>query len=168
MEASLISTTKLKKRGYIHENVEDSLLRTMIIRVQDTIVEPIIGTPLFKRLLKGIDDDDLTADEITLMDNYIVPVMVAGCDYRSVNVIVYQIRNKSVGTTRDEHLDPATESGNVRLKDELNADLRHYETRLIGYLKDNCTLFPLYNEWTCKHEDIRPIKEINKAVISIL
>ena len=168
MESSLISTDKLKKRGYIHGNVEYSILRTVILRVQDTIVEPIIGTPQFKRLLTGITDSDLTTLEITLMDDYIVPIMVAGCDYRSVNVITYEIRNKGVVTASDTNFKPVTESENVRLKDELRADMDFYISRLIGYLKDNCTLFPLYNDWTCSHENIRPIKEQNKSTLSFL
>lgn len=168
MESSLISTDKLKKRGYIHGNVEDSLLRVLIIRVQDTIVEPITGTPLFKRLLAGIDDDDLTADEITLMDDYIIPVMVSGCDYRSVNPLTYEIRNKGVGTTKDEHFEPTSESGNVRLKDELKADLQFYSARLIGYLKDNYELYPEYTECNENFEDLQPQKEQIKSNISIL
>lgn len=168
MESSLISTEKIKKRGYIHGNVEDSLLRTIIQRVQDRMVEPIIGTPLFKRLLTGIDDNDLTANEITLMDNYIVPVMVAGCDYRSVNPITYEIRNKAVGTTRDEHLSPVTESENVRLKDELLSDLKFYQERLIGYLKDNETTFPLYATCTDNFEDLKPETGLKYGNISII
>lgn len=168
MEASLISTDKLKKRGYIHGNVEDSVLRTLIIRVQDTIVEPVLGTPLFKRLLAGIDADDLNADEITLMDDYIVPVMVAGCDYRSVGVITYQIRNKSVGLTQDEHLKAVSESENVRIKDELQSDMNHYKERLIGYLKDNYTLYPEYTECSGNYEDLNPTKKTVKSNISIL
>jgi hypothetical protein len=168
MEASLISTDKLKKRGYIHGNVEDSLLRTLIIRVQDSIVEPIVGTPQFKRLIQGIQDSDLTALEITLMDNYIVPIMVAGCDWRSVNILTYELRNKGAVTASDVNFKPVTESENVRLKDDLKFDLDMYVNRAIGYLKDNCKLFPLYDEWTCKHEDIRPLKETSKGNISFL
>jgi hypothetical protein len=168
MEASLISTDKLKKRGFIHGNVEDSILRVLIIRVQDTIIEPTIGTLLFKRLILGIDDDDLTADEITLMDDYIVPVMVAGCDHRSVNALTYQLRNKTVGTGSDDTIDAVSESGNVRIKDELKGDLVFYTNRLIGYLKDNCETFPLYKTYSCNNEDLKPNDKEYKANISIL
>jgi hypothetical protein len=168
MENSLISTEKLKKRGYIHGNVEDSILRTLILRVQDTIVEPIIGTPLFKRLIQGIEDNDLNNDEILLMDDYVVPVMVSGCDYRSVNVLTYEIRNKGVGITKDEHFEPTSESGNVRLKDELKMDLQHYSARLIGYLKDNYELYPQYTECNDNFEDLHPQKEQIKSNISII
>jgi hypothetical protein len=168
MESSLISTEKLKKRGYIHGNVEDSLLRTIIIRVQDTIVEPVIGTPLFKRLIAGIIADDLTGDEIALMDNYIVPVMVAGCDYRSVNPITYEIRNKAVGTTRDEHLQPVNTWENQTIKDELKGDVTFYIARLIGYLKDNYDLYPEYELCTDNFEDLKPANTQIQSNISII
>lgn len=168
MESALVSVEKLVKRGFINDNVEDSILRTLIIRVQDTIVEPIVGTNQFKRLLQGIDDDDLTEAEITLMDDYIVPVMIAGCDKRSINVVTHQIRNKTVGSGKDAYIDPDTREESAGLKDDLRADMNVYIRRLQGYLYDNRTAFPLYNEWSCKKENINPNKKNYRSSISIL
>lgn len=168
MEASLISTQALKDRSFVHGNVEDSILRVVIIRVQDTIVEPAIGTPLFKRLLDGIDGDDLSEDEVTLMDNYIVPVMISGCDERAIDAVTYQTRNKTVGLSRDENITPVNESENNRVSDRLKSELNTYLARLVGYLKDNCDLYPEYRAYVCSYENIRPAKKVNRSNISFL
>ena len=60
MEPFLISAYNLKNLGFISQNVDDTLLSTIIIRVQDTMIEPILGTSLFKRLLEGITQNNLT------------------------------------------------------------------------------------------------------------
>lgn len=168
MEASLISTQALKERSFIHANVEDSILRVVIIRVQDTVVEPSVGTPLFKRLLAGIEADDLNEDEVTLMDNYIVPVMIAGCDERSIDAVTYQQRNKTAGLARDENITPVNESENNRISDRLRSELNFYVRRLVGYLKDNCDLYPEYKDFICSHENIMPTKKVNRSNISFL
>jgi hypothetical protein len=158
MEAYLINAYNLKQLGYIHDNVEDSLLSGVIRRVQDTMIKPIIGTTLFKRLLAGIDADDLNANEILLLQDYITPVLIAGCEYRSVNVITFQIRNKSVGTTRDENLTPVTASEKGDFKDDLRKDYEFYRQTLIGYLCDKYLLYPEYEFYSTDKEDIAPDK----------
>lgn len=168
MEASLISTQALKDRSFIHGNVEDSILRVVIVRVQDTVVEPAIGTLLFKRLLAGIEADDLNEDEITLMDDYIVPVMISGCDERAIDAVTYQTRNKTVGLSRDENITPVNESENNRVSDRLKSELNTYLARLVGYLKDNCDLYPEYKNFICSNENIRPTKRVNRSNISFL
>jgi len=56
MTAFLIDLDKLKKIGYVNKNVENNILATVLRRVQDTMLEPIIGTSMYKRLLQGVKD----------------------------------------------------------------------------------------------------------------
>ena len=66
--AHLISTTNLKALSYISSNVDDLLLSTLITRVQDTVLESILGSQLFNRLLEGVDNNDLTADQLKIVE----------------------------------------------------------------------------------------------------
>ena len=45
--------------SYVDSNVQASLLRVAIIRTQDNTIEPILGTPLYKKILSDIQDKDL-------------------------------------------------------------------------------------------------------------
>jgi hypothetical protein len=69
--AHLISTTNLKALSYISSNVDDLLLSTLITRVQDTVLESILGSQLFNRLLTGVDNDDLNPDEKNLVKTFL-------------------------------------------------------------------------------------------------
>jgi hypothetical protein len=145
--AFLISAYNLKELSLIHGNVEDSILTPTIRIVQDTVIEPIIGTSLYTRLLEGIDADDLNADEILLMDSYIIPVLAMGCNLEAVLNTTYQLRNKATGITNDEWLKGASESEINRIQDNFRSKLEHYRQKLINYLKFNSGKYPEYNEY---------------------
>ena len=144
MSAFLINAYNLKELSLIHGNVEDSILQPTIRIVQDTMIEPIIGTNLYNRLLEGIDADDLNANEVILMDSYIIPCLAMGCNVETVIQTVFQIRNKATGRTNDEHLTSATESEINRIQDNFRNKFEFYRIKLIKYLKFNSSLYPEY------------------------
>jgi hypothetical protein len=156
MTAFLIDIATIKKIGFVNKNVDDPIISTTLRRVQDTLILPILGTPFFKRLLQGITDDDLTADEVGLLNEYIAPCIIAGVDYRIVNALTYETRSKTVGTSRDEHINPVTIQENLMRTDDLKRDYETYRDSLIGFLQDNRTLFTEYNNFVCSNENIAP------------
>jgi len=139
-------------------------MTTTIRTVQDSILEPIIGTSLFKRLLKGVEDDDLNANELILMNEYVVKFLIASVDYHVCTHVWMEIRAKGIGTGNDQYIQSTDVKGLTVLKDELAGYENTYKTRLVGYLKDNCDLFPEYKEYSCSFENIPPDKEQNPYV----
>jgi len=158
MDAAFINTAQLKKLGLINGNVEDSDLRVIIQRAQTTEIQPLIGTSLYNRIVSGINSDDLNANERLLMDDYILPLMVLLCDRRAINVTTYQIRNKTTGKGVDENITPVTESENLRLDNQIRQDAKVPTSKLVGYLLDNCDLYPEYDSEECNYENIQPQK----------
>lgn len=156
MNAFLIDIETIKKIGFVNSNVENNIISTTLRRVQDTMLRPIVGSSLYTRLLAGVDADDLNANEQTLLNDYILPVLVAGVDLRIINHLTYEIRSKTVGTTRDDHMTPVTESENNRLSDDLRADFNTYRKTLVAYLCKNETLFPEYDDTSTTNENIQP------------
>ena len=146
-QAFLINAYNLKQLSLIHGNVEDSILTPTIRIVQDTMIEPIIGTSLYTRLLEGIDADDLNADEIILMESYITPLLAMGCNIEVVSTTTYQLRNKSTGVTTDEYLKGASESEINRIQDSFRSKFEHYRQKLINYLQFNSGLYPEYLQY---------------------
>ncbi|NOQ49398.1 MAG: hypothetical protein GQ553_01850 [Nitrosomonadaceae bacterium] len=151
-DAAFISTANLKKEGLINGNVEDSILRVVIQRVQRSVVRPLLGTSLYNRIVTGITDDDLNADEKVLMDDYVTPLMVVACDRASIDATNYQIRNKSVSTGVDADFKSVTESENLRLDNSIRQSITIEQNTLIDYLLDNCDLYPEYNNAECSYE----------------
>lgn len=152
----LIDLQALKHYSFIEGDVNDEMLTVILKRVQDRYIEPIIGTPLYKKLLDDIENDTLAGNYVTLM-NYIINVVVVGCEIKATTHQNFKIRNKFVGIAEDDNGRANSVNEGNNLIDELKADFSHYRNKLVGYLKDNYTLFP---EWKCtdKHEDFNPEK----------
>ena len=147
----LISVENLKKKGLIHQNTDTKILGTAIVRVQDMVIQPATGSPLFRALLLLVQNDPTgaswSADYRTLMNDYVIPAMVASVDYKAALLQKEKITNKTTGHVSDENITTATKAEIISFRSELQSDADFYLTRLIGFLKDDCgTLYPEYTE----------------------
>ena len=157
--AHLISTTNLKSLSYISSNVDDLLLSTLITRVQDTVLESILGSQLFNRLLTGVDNDDLNPDEILLLDTYISPCLVAAVEKRATDMTTLEIRQIGVSRVSSEGVNTVNEDELNRLSNSLNKDYNFYRERLIRFLKLNYTVYP---EYTSYYDYLYPCDDLNQ------
>lgn len=141
----MITVDNLKKLGLIHNNTDTKILGVAIKRTQDMHIQPAIGTCLYKALLQRIEDNDWDADYLNLMNNYIVPCLVAFVDYRSAVLLNEKLTNKAVGRSNDEYQNANTDTETTALRDLLRKDAYFYKERLIGFLvDDNGQLYPEY------------------------
>lgn len=164
----LIDLKALKHYSLIDGNVNDEVLVVVLKRCQDIYIEPALGTPLYKRILNGVENDDLTANELTLM-GYILNYLYVVCDIDSSTYLNQRIRNKSVGTASDEHVRAGTVSETNNLTDDLRKKASFYKNRLIGYLRDNEELFPLYCDYDpCKKEQVKPDNQGSSTKMSFI
>lgn len=152
MDSAFITADKLKLIGLINGNVEDSILRVVIQRVQRSVVRPLLGTSLYNRISTGISAADLNANEIILMDDYVTPLMVVACDRASIDATNYQIRNKSVSVGVDKDFKAVSESENLRLDNSIRESITIEQNTLVDYLLDNCLLYPQYDNAECSYE----------------
>jgi hypothetical protein len=133
----LLSVENLKKLGLIHNNTDTKLLAVAIKRSQDMHVQPALGTPLYKALLTRVETSTWTQDYLDLMNDYVVPCLVAFVDYRCALLLNEKLTNKAVGRVQDENLQPNTDSEQTAFRDQLRKDAYFYKERLIGYLMDD-------------------------------
>jgi len=134
----------LKDRGYIQGNVEEIVLASIMQRVQDMDLQPILGTPLYNKLLSELPNP--TGIYLTIIDEHITPALVALCEVRAVVHLNYKLRNKSVGTMNDQFVRDGTAKEMDDLRVQLEKDAAFYMNRLIAFLKQNKTSIPEYTE----------------------
>lgn len=143
----LISTDDLKRKGLIHQNTDTKLLSVAIKRVQDRQIQPALGSPLFRALLTRVENNDWNATYRELMDDYIIPALVALVDAKVVTIGSNKITNKGTGRVQDENLQPNTKGDNALFRDELESDAEFYLRRLVGFLVDDAgSNYPEYTE----------------------
>ena len=79
----LLSVENLKKLGLIHSNTDTKLLAVAIKRSQDMYIQPALGTPLYKALLDRVETSTWTQDYLDLMNDYVIPCLVAFVDFKN-------------------------------------------------------------------------------------
>lgn len=148
MSDYLISVAKLKAEGLIHENVDTKILKVAIKRVQDRVIQPALGSPLYRELLdRTAGNTAWTATYRTLMDDYVKPALIACVDAKYSKIGTNKLTNKGTGYIDDDQF-TALQSGELdKFRDELDSDSFFYVERLIGFLKDDCgSDYPEYTE----------------------
>lgn len=165
----LVNLDTLKRRSFIDENVEDSILKVVLQRVQDLHVEPVLGTPLYRAILDKIESNTMAAPYTTLMDDYILPYLFACCEYVGVNHINNEVRSKAVGKSSDADITASSEDQLNYLKKEFFNYLEKYQTRLVNHLcDDNGQSYPEYKESTADLEEVSPQKRNYLGNVSFL
>lgn len=148
----LLSVENLKKLGLIHSNTDTKLLAVAIKRSQDMYIQPALGTPLYKALLNRVETNTWTQDYLDLMNDYVVPCLVAFVDYRAALLLNEKLTNKTTGRVQDENIQANSTADVNELRDQLRKDAYFYKERLIGYLKDDQAVkYPEYCDMCSDH-----------------
>lgn len=169
----MITTDELKERGFIHGNVEDTVLAVLIERTQRLKMRPILGGVLYKKILADIKaynngvapSTPIPADYKTLMEDYILPCLIPMIEKRATVHLNYKMRNKAIGSGNDEFIRANNRQETADLQDDLEDDIADMRNELIRYLKDNTDNFPEYLE--CNNVDLTPEEEADSTSGSI-
>jgi hypothetical protein len=108
--------------GFVNTNIDPKKLRPIILRVQQTRIEPILGTTLYNKLCTDLPT--FTGLYLELMEEYVVPLTIAYCDWKYTFHGTSQMTNKTVGHNNDEHITSNSISQNNDLRDELLKDAK--------------------------------------------
>ena len=91
-----ISVDTIKDRTGLHNNVDDKLVKPEIKTAQDMYILPALGSALYNRIQAGITANNLTSDEISLLDNYVVDTLVNYVLSELPQGMSYQFYNKGL------------------------------------------------------------------------
>lgn len=144
MAAFFISEEKLKQNSLINENVDDKIIRPLLIMVQDMYIQPAIGSGLYNELINQIDNSTLTAANITLITDYIQSSVIWWIMAEAPMSITYKFRNKGVQTQNSDNSSPASIEDLISVADNYKYKAEWYTKRLSNFLYANSTTYPLF------------------------
>jgi hypothetical protein len=150
-----LKINNLTDYGFTHGNTDPEIVSASLIRCQDVYIEPLLGSPLYRRVKDAIVADNVTGALQTLLNDYIRPLLTVHVE-KKVSIHVHsQIRNKGTGGSNDANFQNDSITGVKFLHAELDRDIQFYTTKLVGYLKDNVAAFPEYKQVTGNAEDVQ-------------
>ena len=144
MAILFISENKLKENSFINENVDDKLLRTTIIQVQDMQIHPILGTGLYNEIKSQIVANTVTNLNRDLLQDYIQPVIIWWVMADGTIPLTYKFMNKSVVKKNSENSQSAELEELITVANNFKNKAEFYTKRLIKFLESNETIYPLY------------------------
>tara|TARA_R110000851_G_scaffold133851_1_gene268865 strand:- start:212 stop:715 length:504 start_codon:yes stop_codon:yes gene_type:complete len=134
----------IKNNSPVTSNIDPKDLFPHVQSAQQLFLQVILGSEFYIDLLTKFEAQTLSADEITLVENYIKPATLWRSLVLSLPWIHYNLRNKGFMQNTDDN---ATSAGFNELKFMLNETKNRAEfteNQLTKYLCENSSLFPLY------------------------
>lgn len=154
-----ISVQTIKDRTGLHANVDEKLVLPEIKTAQDMYILPALGTALYEALQDGIDNNNLTQNETSLLDNYIVDCLVYFVMSELPMGLSYQFYNKGLLRKTGENTESPGMQDIIDVANRYRARAEFYKQRLIKYLKQNNSLFPEYLNFGSGVDAIKPENE---------
>lgn len=154
MEYYLITEQWIKEFTPIGEFVDMKLIKPFIKISEDIHVRSLVGKEQYDRLLQGVASNDLTPNETTLLD-LIRPSLAYYMVAKNLPFLSTQIRGAGVIKTSNNNIVQASDENVRSLEERCMSFCNYYSQRVIKYLCDNSSLFPLYSSTV----DPKSIKE---------
>ncbi len=160
-----ISSDTIKERSGLHYNVDEKLIKPEIKTSQDMYILPALGSALYNRIQDGISCNNLTCDEKTLLDDYVADTLVNYVLSELPQGLSFQFYNKGLVRKSSDNTDMPSMQDLIDIANRYRARAEFYKQRLIKYLKQNQTLYPLYLNFGAGIDAIQPDNDAYRASI---
>lgn len=160
-KALFISRTDLVKNSIIDGNVDTDKFIQFIKIAQEIHITNYLGSRLYNKISNDIISDSLTGNYLTLVTDYIQPMLIhyAMVDY--LPFAAYQVKNGGVFKHSSENSETASKSEVDFLVQKERDFAEYYTRRFVDYICHNSTSFPEYNANTSP--DVFPDKNVNSS-----
>jgi hypothetical protein len=139
-----INEATLKSRTGISDLVDGKQLRPQIKIAQDTLLQPCLGSTLYLRLQSGVEANNLSVTEVSLIDNYITDCLVWYTMSLLPFALGYQFFSKGVLQKNDEGSNTPSRADLELISNQYKQTAEFYKQRIINYLRQNYTLYAEY------------------------
>ncbi len=152
----LISEDQLKQQSVINENVDWKQLRPLVLDIQNRYIHPLLGTALYDELRTEIAAASITANNTTLLEQYLWPCLIAYCMADSPDYLLFKFMNKAIVTKNSENSNPVTIGDAIKISANWRNKAEWYAQRVTNYLCANATTYPLFENPGTTSDTIQP------------
>ncbi|HYG15035.1 MAG TPA: hypothetical protein VEC12_04715 [Bacteroidia bacterium] len=148
-----ISADRLKEDTVISETTDNKLVNPVILMVQDIYIQTVLGTALYGEIKTQIKDNTVSVLNKKLLDSYLQITIKYYCLAELSNPLTYRYMNNAAWADNKQEANPE------QLDQIRNYYLNHaewYAKRVVKYLQQNHTSYPLWLEGNVTMDAIRP------------
>lgn len=151
-----LSLDEFKESTPIDKNVDDSILKTVVVDAQLIDIQNILGTTLYKELTALVNTDAIETVEFKdykkLLDDFVVPTQIKFAFLRSFMPLAVAFRNKGLMENNSENSVTIDQKKLYWAESTVRNDTEYYSNKLKGYL---CWFFDKYPDMKCNTPDNR-------------
>jgi hypothetical protein len=133
-----------KERTGASNAIDGKQLFPMIKVAGDMFIQPVLGSTLYKRLQTGVEANDLSNDEKTLIDDYITDSLIWYTMSLLPMAMGYQLFSKGFLQKTSEESTPPSRADLELIEKKYTSMAEFYNKRLISFLQENYTLYSEY------------------------
>jgi hypothetical protein len=142
--ALFITLKELKQFTALNGNIDNDRLEQFLKIAQDTHIYNFLGSKLFKKINDDIVAGTLAGNYVTLLNDYIKPMVIHWAMVEIMPFVAYQIGNKGVFKHNSEN-STTVEKGEVDFLIEKERQIaQNYTQKFIDYMLVNYGLYPEY------------------------
>lgn len=142
-----ITPQTIKERTGLHANVDEKLISPEILTCQDMYIHPALGTALYNRLLDGIENNNLSDAEQSLISQYIRDTLVHYVLSELPMGLSMQFYNKGLIRKSGEGQTEPNMQDLIDVANRYKSRAEFYKERLILYLKETASKGLLFQEY---------------------
>jgi len=157
--ALFISRTDLVKNTIIDGNVDTDKFIQFIKISQEIHITNYLGSKLYDKISADIVADTLTGDYLSLVKDYIQPMLIHFAFLEYLPFASFQIKNGGVFKHSSENAESVSKSEIEFLVQKQRDFSEYYTRRFVDYICFNSTKFPEY--LNNSGSDIDPDKDVN-------
>jgi hypothetical protein len=152
--ALFISRTDLVKNSILDGNVDTDKFIQFIKIAQQIDVRNYLGSELYNRISNDITNSTLSGNYLTLVQDYIQPLLIHFAMVQYLPFAAYQIKNGGIYKHQSENAESVSKDEVDYLVQKERDFAEYYTKRFIDYMAFNQTLFPEYT--SNSNDDIYP------------
>ncbi len=150
----LIKASELTKNTAIGGNVDTDKYKYCIKDAQITVIEPLLGTKLYRKITSEFGS--LTGDYLTLVEDYIKPILIHSAAAEYIVIAAYNITNAGISKHLPQDSESVSKSEVDYLAEKQKSKAQVYIERADRFLCDKN--FPEYRtqdeSYDVKKQDI--------------
>lgn len=140
----LIDTQDVKDATTIQQNVDANIIIPFIFVAQDSHLDEILGSNYLEHILEAFDNNTLTADETTLLNDYIKPMLIWWTYTECYPHINFKPTNKAISKENSEYGSHSTIDEIKYMQNNIRLTAQSLTTKLYKFLCKNANDYPLW------------------------
>lgn len=158
-QALFVTTKDIATFTALNGNVDVDKFMQFIKISQDIHIQNYLGTDLYNKINNDIVASSLTGDYLTLVNNYIKPMVIHWAMVEYLPFSAYTIANKGVYKHSSENSESVEKNEVDFLINKERSIAENYTQRFVDFMCFNSNDYPEYN--TNSNGDVYPDKQVN-------